>query len=63
MTFQQKIVDEDGPCKGKENFCLSCEASSGQHNLLSFVSGKEVCDMCVRNGRETCAHSRVNDEL
>ena len=22
-----------------------------------------MCDICVRNGRETCAHSRVNDEL
>jgi len=64
MAFQQKIADEGGPCKGKENFCLSCEPSSGEHDLLSFVSGKEVCcDMCVRNGHETCANLRVNDEL
>ena len=49
MAFQQKMADQGGPCKRKEFFCIHCECSSGEKDLLSYVSGSDVCDMCVKN--------------
>ena len=62
LSFHQKVSDLGGACKVKRFFCTYCSTMSGDHDLLGYVSGILVCDMCKRNGRETCAHVRVDDD-
>ena len=62
LAFHQKTSDLGGACKVKTFCCTYCSTMSGDHDLLSYVSGSLVCDMCKRNGREFCAHVHVDDE-
>ena len=43
------------------DFCTFCACTSAQDDLLSYVSGDELCARCVWNGRTTCAHCTVNN--
>jgi hypothetical protein len=62
LSMQRKLAGGiGGGCKMKRFFCTHCEAESGDHDLLHYVTGDDICDRCVRNNRQTCAHRVVND--
>ena len=61
LSSQQKISRLGGACKVKHHFCTYCATESGDHDLLSYVTGSLVCEMCVRNGRNKCTHVMVDD--
>ena len=61
LSFQQKMSSLGGPCKAMRFFCTYCETNSGDHDLLGYVTGANVCSMCIRNGRDKCDHKNVND--
>ena len=47
----------------KRFFCTHCEAESGDHDLLHFVTGDLVCAMSVCKERDKCGHRDLNDTL
>ena len=51
-----------GACKSMQYFCTYCDCQSGDHDILGYVTGDEVCAMCIRNARKNSAHPHVNDE-
>ena len=62
LSFQQKMSSLGGACKSMRSLCRYCEFQSGDHELRGYVTGDELCAMCIQNGQETCAHRQVNDE-
>ena len=61
LSFHQKVSDRGGACKVKQFFCTYCATESGSHDLLAYVTGDEICPMCVRNVKTKCAHVAVDD--
>ena len=62
LSFQQMMSSLGDIFKSMRYFCTYCECEGGDHDLLGYVTGHEVCGMCKRNGRTKCAHRNVNNE-
>ena len=67
LAFQNMMSGLGGACKAKTYFCVYCECSSADDDLLGYASGSHasdcICPMCERNGRKTWAHPNVNETL
>ena len=61
LGFQQNMSSLGGSCKNMRFFCTYCETNGGNYCLLGYVSGVNVCSMCICNGPENCDHKYVND--
>ena len=48
-----------GACKSMRYFCTYCKCQSGDHDLLGYDAGDEVCAMCICNACTKYAHRHV----
>ena len=63
LCWNNKCVGSiGGACKVKDLFCIYCEASGNSNtDLMRYVTGDAICDICVYNQRTRCPHRAVND--
>ena len=60
MSLQWKVAGCGGACKVAKHFCHCCEVTSA--DVLDYVTGDSICEICKHNNRDKCSHKAVNDE-
>jgi len=63
LCWNNKCVGNiGGACKVKALFCIYCEADGNSNtDLMRYVTGDAICDICEYNKRTKCPHRAVND--